>query len=360
MRCLLSVVTALFVFVASSQIVNAASATYSITDLGSFGSAETWANGINEPGQVVGHSGGDAFFYTKKEMTDLAPFTISFSSSAAINNRGQIAGITSVNGVIEPAIYQKHGQVTVLPSLGAVGAGGAQTAQAEAINNRGQVVGSAYVPGSPYQHAVLWSDGRITDLGALGAYSYASSLNDSGEIVGTTASGKSPTGDWLQVPFLYANGAMIDLGQLGLDYALDINNKGQIVGSMLVGSGSELRLQAALLDHGTVFNIHILGLQSAALALNERGQIVGYFQFQSGTQSHCDPSTGQCTEHPVYADHPFLYDDQGVMTDLNALLPSDSGWELQYATDINNRGQIVGWGLHDGNTRAFVLTPHGR
>ncbi len=329
----------------------------SITDLGSFGGAESWARGINDPGQVVGHSGGDAFFYTKEKMTALSPFLISFSSNASINNVGQIAGSTSVNGVMEPAIYH-YGQVTVLPSLGAVGPGGAQTAQAEAINNRGQAVGNAYVPGSPYQHAVLWSGGMITDLGALGAYSYASSLNDSGEIVGTTASGKSPTGDWLQVPFLYANGAMTNLGPLGLDYANDVNNKGQIVGSMLVGA--ERKLQAALLDHGTVSNIHTLGLQSAALALNERGQIVGYFQFQSGTQSHCDPSTGQCTEHPVYADHPFLYDDQGVMTDLNALLPSDSGWELQYATDINNRGQIVGWGLHDGNTRAFVLTPHGR
>jgi probable HAF family extracellular repeat protein len=154
----------------------------------------------------------------------------------------------------------------VLPSLGAVGPGGAQTAQAEAINNRGQVVGNAYLPGSPYQHAVLWSGGTITDLGSLGAYSYAASINDSGEIVGTTASGKSATGDWLQVPFRYAHGTMTDLGQLG----------------------------------------------------------------------------------------------QGVMTDLNALLPSNSGWDLQYAMDINNRGQIVGWGLHDGETRAFLLTPHRR
>jgi hypothetical protein len=36
------------------------------------------------------------------------------------------------------------------------------------------------------------------------------------------------------------------------------------------------------------------------------------------------------------------------MTDLNTLIPANSGWELMYATDINNRGQIVGYGVRDG------------
>ena len=36
------------------------------------------------------------------------------------------------------------------------------------------------------------------------------------------------------------------------------------------------------------------------------------------------------------------------MTDLNSLAPANSGWELMYATDINNRGQIVGYGVRDG------------
>jgi hypothetical protein len=36
------------------------------------------------------------------------------------------------------------------------------------------------------------------------------------------------------------------------------------------------------------------------------------------------------------------------MTDLNTLIPANSGWELMYATDINNSGQIVGYGIRDG------------
>jgi probable HAF family extracellular repeat protein len=46
------------------------------------------------------------------------------------------------------------------------------------------------------------------------------------------------------------------------------------------------------------------------------------------------------------------------MIDLNTQLTSNSGWELQDAWDINNSGQIVGWGLYNGETHAFVLTPY--
>jgi hypothetical protein len=45
------------------------------------------------------------------------------------------------------------------------------------------------------------------------------------------------------------------------------------------------------------------------------------------------------------------------MVDLNTALPPDSGWELLYARDINNRGQITGTGFFNGGYRAYVLTP---
>jgi hypothetical protein len=44
------------------------------------------------------------------------------------------------------------------------------------------------------------------------------------------------------------------------------------------------------------------------------------------------------------------------MIDLNKLLPANSGWELQGAFDINNHGQIVGIGMHNGKSRAFLAT----
>jgi hypothetical protein len=45
------------------------------------------------------------------------------------------------------------------------------------------------------------------------------------------------------------------------------------------------------------------------------------------------------------------------MNDLSTLIPADSGWKLVDALAINNRGQIVGTGVHNGKQAAFLLTP---
>jgi hypothetical protein len=52
----------------------------------------------------------------------------------------------------------------------------------------------------------------------------------------------------------------------------------------------------------------------------------------------------------------FLYD--GVqMIDLNTTLVNGSGWQLTKATAINDYNHIVGVGIHNGQSRAFLLTP---
>jgi hypothetical protein len=45
------------------------------------------------------------------------------------------------------------------------------------------------------------------------------------------------------------------------------------------------------------------------------------------------------------------------MIDLNLLIDPTTGWVLNEASGINESGQIVGWGLHNGQTRAFLITP---
>ena len=47
----------------------------------------------------------------------------------------------------------------------------------------------------------------------------------------------------------------------------------------------------------------------------------------------------------------------GQLQDLNTLIPTNSGWSLEEARDINDRGQIVGYGRRQGQPRAFLLTP---
>ncbi len=56
------------------------------------------------------------------------------------------------------------------------------------------------------------------------------------------------------------------------------------------------------------------------------------------------------------ARHAFLYGD-GVLVDLNSLLPPGSGWVLGQATGINDSGQIVGEGIINGQTHGFLLSP---
>jgi probable HAF family extracellular repeat protein len=53
----------------------------------------------------------------------------------------------------------------------------------------------------------------------------------------------------------------------------------------------------------------------------------------------------------------FLFND-GVMEDLNTLVATNSGWWLLTASDINDKDQIVGWGIDpSGNSQAFLLDP---
>ena len=66
------------------------------------------------------------------------------------------------------------------------------------------------------------------------------------------------------------------------------------------------------------------GTNSYAIAINDRGQVVGY----SGTDRGM---TG----------HAFLYSD-GAMTDLGTLGGAVGSW----ASAINDRGQVVGYVVH--------------
>jgi probable HAF family extracellular repeat protein len=82
-----------------------------------------------------------------------------------------------------------------------------------------------------------------------------------------------------------------------------------------------------------------LGGSSYAYGINDSGTIVGYSWTPNG-------------DHP----HAFVYLN-GVMIDLNSLIPSGAGWELLEAYGINNTGQIVGEGLWNGQAHAFRLDP---
>jgi probable HAF family extracellular repeat protein len=131
-----------------------------------------------------------------------------------------------------------------------------------------------------------------------------------------------------------------------MSWAFSINNN-QIVGVATNGSGA---YRACLFDstgHGSNINLGTInGLKIAsANSINDHGQIVG--------MAYNDPNDIDNTMCAV------LFDPtgQGNNVDLNSLIEPSSGWRLTHAFDINNNGWIVGYGVHDGQTHAFLLVP---
>lgn len=87
---------------------NAALPSYTFTDLGTLGGTYSYANAINNAGQIVGSSetvgdvGQHATLWSSTNATDLGTLGGTQSSAYAINNVGQVAG----GGPIPLAILQ--------------------------------------------------------------------------------------------------------------------------------------------------------------------------------------------------------------------------------------------------------------
>ncbi len=182
---------------------------------------------------------------------------------------------------------------------------------------KGVIVGTCYKPnfGYPYAdaRAVLFDstgDGNNVDLGSLPGYvsAIAFSVNDSGQIVGRANNLDMSIDNWNPRAVLFdptGNGNNIHLGTLpGYDSAeaFSINNKGRIVGRVLINES----------PHGSLI----------------------------GTAVLFDP-TGA-----------------GNNIKLEDLIDPDLGWRLECAICINDNGWIVCWGGKSSfDSTSFLLTP---
>lgn len=64
---------------------------------------------------------------------------------------------------------------------------GGTSSYAASINNSGQIVGSSAIAGNAATHPVLWNNGVASDLGTLGGnFGFATGINDSGQVAGYT------------------------------------------------------------------------------------------------------------------------------------------------------------------------------
>jgi len=211
---------------------------------------------INESGQVAGISSTSTtpndttgiptvrpFLWDRGRMIDLGTLggTLSAVDGPAIvlNNRGQVAGTSTLAGDVNPAtgglIYHPFlWERGVMKDLGTLGG---DTGFVTWITNAGAVVGTADLAGpsgSQSHHAFLWRNGVKTDLGSLDGTSHAEGINSQGQIVGRSR----PIGSPIQRAFLWENGGpMVDLNtlipansSLELEEGGNINDRSEIAG----------------------------------------------------------------------------------------------------------------------------------
>jgi probable HAF family extracellular repeat protein len=308
---------------------------YDVTDLGTLGGESANALGINNAGQVVGEAELPSglrrpYIWQAGLMLDLGTIGDGRIGSAwTINEQGQAVGFSE-----SEAFGDWHACLWAGAEPQDLGTLGGAESEAYGIDEQTRIVGRSNPAMSLSDHGFVWQGGTMTDLGTLGGTnSLAFAINESGKIVGRSFT------DSAERAFLWEAGEMTDLGTLGGDHsqAWDLNDSDQVVGraqtAALVG-------HAFLWQAGTMNDLAETAdpRSSTATAINELGHVVGDVA-------------------DVTTQFAFLWRD-GTMHDLNTLIPAGSDWTLLRANDINDRGQIVGYGFREGfgGFRAFLLT----
>lgn len=293
----------------------------------------------------------------------------------AINNAGQVVGeYRNILDETRPFLYS-DGIVQDLGTLGGT------EAVANDINDLGQITGVSETAETGTR-AFLYSDGAMEDIGDLGgsvSSSIGYALNNAGEVTGVSLS------DRTFEAFLYSNGTMrgLELARDACDelpsFGYDINNSGQITGSAHELTSAGCVGAAFFYDDGEMLLIGALlpEFSTTGYDINDSGQVVlqaigtgdgGGYLYTDGVMERIGDVIPWAINNAGWVvgqtglggpdSRAFLYVD-GRLFDLNDLVLDLSGWEhLRSAQDINDSGQIAGFGLTtSGEFRAFLLTP---
>ena len=221
---------------------------------------------------------------------------------------------------------------------------------ANGINSRGEVVGGS--------RAFIY-DGEIHYLGTLGGdSSTANEINSLGHVAGYSLTGETDEFGLIHRAFLFDGFSMLDLGLPSYSAAFGLNDADQIVGASYFNLDKGRLYRGFIYQNGETTILGTLGgLQSEASAINLSGQVVGSADgFLLRPDGASFPST-----------RAFLY-ESGAMQDLGSLgfscyeINKDINhesyircYERSKATDVNNRGQIVGFSTtNEYLTHAFL------
>lgn len=260
---------------------------------------------LNDQGQVVGytlhktprHITRHAFCFDGGTTHNVHPPAWRASEARAINNQGQYL----IQYLGDQSVYQLFLSINGVPH--SINSSEYAKMKGMAINEHGHIVGMNRPTNGTPSRAFFFDGTRIHNLGMFDEYddhvdqsgiSSAWGLNDHGHVVGRVSTHSQPSR-----AFVYNDAGMHDLGTLP-------------------------------------------GYRSKALAINNAEEIVGYAwtEDQNWLMDHA---------------HALMWRDY-TLINLNDVIQG-TGWHLRVAADINEAGQIVGWGDYEGQRQIFVLTP---
>ena len=274
------------------------------------------------------------------------PHDLGIVINGALNDHGQVA-YTFLDSEGERGYLWDGQTLNELPN----------SISASDINNEGKVVGAVTTDSGP--RAAIWLNGQITNLGILAGdiESLATGINDSGVVVGQSM------GDSYRSAVLWKDGPPLPIGDF---YPRSINDLEEVIGDIPGGgtaiwANDTLTLQAigtwtpmnnsgqygtngAFWDGEEWITFPTLGESYAviALGLNEHGQVVG-----------TDDNEAEA----------FIWQrDQGLAHLIDLLDStdpfSDSITNMQFAFDINNKGQIfVFWATRNDGAETLSNIP---
>ena len=316
-----------------------------------FGFDITTGLGLNDDGAVVGYywcSGWEhkeAFVWTAEEgfVTLERPQGVVSARAVDINDEGIICGTAVVSGLGNRGfVYGYEGdQFTILGTLP-----GGNWSEAHAIDSAGEIVGFwGDTINGPSPLAFIWRDGELIDIhpdfGTI--KSEANGINDDGVLTGWM--GTSTLTD--ARAFIWDNGKVTELPLVPNGVTAKgeaINERGYVAGEgrVFLDDGKTMAVQSFLWADNQMTNLGTLPGTTFARArgINDQNRIAGY-----------------CHNAGLVDLAPFIWQD-GLMTNINDLLPSDSQLTVYLAQGINNAGQIAGSATTDfSDLVAVLLTP---
>jgi probable HAF family extracellular repeat protein len=284
---------------------------------------------------------------------DLEKLGIQSSVGTGINANGQVVG----SGLL----YQNGRDIGPRSHLWTAGnaknlgtfftdSNGYSDIRVTGINNAGHILGlvvSSELPG--LFRGFLWANNSFQKLVDLGValddtnYSIGDAFNNKDEVAGRSGS----LGGVDSAMVLWKNGVIQKLGMLSTaqgfnpPFPIAINDKSQITGWEQFDAGGS---HAFLWSNGNLTDLGGLGVDESGYistyptALNNNGQVVGNSSYSEGGVAK--------------GFHAFIYQNK-ILTDLNTLLPLGSGWVLENALAINDKGQITVYGTYAQGVESY-------